>query len=361
MTQRPSSPDGRPRRREDATRPPRTRRGGDRAPYPGAHIATAPATAGARASARPQRPPTRAHRRTTAADADPTPATVWTCGRDPIDAHETWPVPIVERITTAFTSTGAHVVLAAAGGGEPARAVPGTGESTATDDGVPAPVQDAVRALGRTVTAITLDTRAEAAVPASRPFWADLVGDLAAPATAPADTVAGAADDPSGDGCGGTNSQRRLRADLIVVALPAHEAGLVSLDRLALDTAAIVRRGGIVAVYTHSDGTGERLLDPTGAIVAAAQHADLLYLQHIVALHTPVRTGRLHARPSASVAAEYERAAQRATVHGLPAPHLRAHADILAFAQPAGPVTASVTALASAPAPAGEVERGDRR
>ncbi|MGW4127265.1 hypothetical protein [Amycolatopsis japonica] len=69
--------------------------------------------------------------------------------------------------------------------------------------------------------------------------------------------------------------------------------------------------------------------------MAACQHADLLYLQHIVTLHAPVRQGRLCAVPGAAVAAEYDRARQRAAVRGLPVPHLRAHGDVLVFAQPA--------------------------
>jgi hypothetical protein len=147
----------------------------------------------------------------------------------------------------------------------------------------------------------------------------------------------------------------------VLVSLPAHAAERVSLDRLALRAADLLRFGGIFAVYTHSDWNGERLLDPTGAVVAAAQHADLLYLQHVVALHTPVRTGRLHATPSASVAAEYDRTAHRATVRGMPAPHLRAHGDILAFAQPASPVGSPLTGTAEAPVPGDGPGHGDLR
>ncbi|MEV7042882.1 hypothetical protein [Amycolatopsis sp. NPDC051061] len=268
---------------------------------------------------------------------------------------------IVERITTAFTTPGAHVVLVDAGTAAPTSATPATGGSAATGSIVPALVQDAVRALGRTVSAVVLDTRADAAVAPSRPFWADLVDDSAASAAAPVDPATGAAGGPALGGRGAVDSRRQQRVDLVLVALPARVAERVSLDRLALRAAEMVRRGGIVAVYTHSDGNGEGLLDPTGAIVAAAQHADLLYLQHIVALHTPVRAGGLHVVPSASVAAEYDRTAHRATVRGLPAPHLRSHADVLAFAQPADLVTGPLNVPGTASASAEDTGRGDLR
>jgi hypothetical protein len=357
MTHRPQSPDGRPRPRGDSTRPPRSRRGGDRVPYPGAHSTTT-GPAGTRATARPEGPPPRSLRRTSTRSPEPIPATVWTCGPDPIDAHETWPVPIVERVTTAFTAPGAHVVLVDAGAAAPTSTTPGTGGSTVVGGRVPAPVQEAVRALGRTVSVLALDTRADDPVTPSRPFWADLVGDAESVA-AHADPVPDAVSSPTVGGRGGVDSWRREQADLVLVALPAQVAEHVSLDRLGLRAGAMVRRGGIVAVYTHSDGNGERLLDPTGAIVAAAQHADLLYLQHIVALHAPVRAGRLQAGPSASVAAEHDRTVHRVTVRGLPAPHLRAHADVLAFAQPADPAPAPPNSLDIASASADDIDRGD--
>src|SRR2546423_989557 len=55
--------------------------------------------------------------------------------------------------------------------------------------------------------------------------------------------------------------------------------------RIGMLAAAALRGGGILAVLTrghHQPTPGAALADPTGAIVAAAQNADLLYLQHIV-------------------------------------------------------------------------------
>ncbi|MFC3454346.1 hypothetical protein [Amycolatopsis speibonae] len=242
----------------------------------------------------------------------PTPATVWTCGGESIDASTRWPVPIVESITAAFTAPGAHVVLVDID----------TAPTVPEEELIAA--RDAVRALDRTVDTLTVDTGAPVSGSAARPFWADLVADQP---TARASTSPTSTETPGTD--------VGARADLVLVAVPACAGGTVPLDRLALLAANRLRQGGIFAVYTHSDWNQGELVDPTGAIVVACQHADLLYLQHIVTLHAPVRQGCPHAVPSASETAEYDRARQRAAVRGLPAPHLRAHGDVLVFAQPA--------------------------
>lgn len=351
MAQRSQSPDGRPGRRGDSTRPPHARRGGDRAPYPGARSRTTAAGARpTRATSRPEGASAPSRRRATTSSSAPTPVTVWTCGAEPIDAHAAWPVPIVETITAAFTDPGAHVVLVDIGTASTTVTTPGTDDATTTGAASMDAAREAVRALGRTADTLTLDPRTDVTVTSSRPFWADLVTDSADPSAALAGSPSIPARTGALAGSGAPESDVGGRADLVLVSLPAHAAETVSLDRLALLAADRLRHGGIFAVYTHSDWTQGRLVDPTGAIVAAAQHADLLYLQHIVALHTPVQKGRLHAAPSAAVAAEYDRARHRATVRGLPAPHLRVHGDVLAFAQPAdsaappsetGPATAA--------------------
>jgi hypothetical protein len=77
------------------------------------------------------------------------------------------------------------------------------------------------------------------------------------------------------------------------------------------------------------------LVDPCGPVVASAQNADLLYLQHIVALHTPVRDGAFTTELDSPATEEDARARHRAQVRGLPTPHRRIHSDVLVFAQPA--------------------------
>ena len=95
-------------------------------------------------------------------------------------------------------------------------------------------------------------------------------------------------------------------------------------------------------------GRKANLTDPTGSVVAAAQNADLLYLQHIVAVHTPIRDGAFAVELSHPTDDEYVLAEHRAAVRGLPAPHLRIHSDVLVFAQPHVPAPAPPTLAASA-------------
>ena len=135
-------------------------------------------------------------------------------------------------------------------------------------------------------------------------------------------------------------------ADLIVTSAPPHGSGDRghgnTADLFALYAARRLRVGGILVVLTHCDWTSGELTDPAGAVVTAGQNADLLYLQHIVALHTPVRDGRFHladAHPDGVHDERYiddgdARVRHRASVRGLPAPHRRIHSDVLVFAQP---------------------------
>ncbi|MGW5054965.1 hypothetical protein [Actinokineospora sp. NPDC004072] len=260
---------------------------------------------------------------------------MWTAGSDPVDLDATWPAALIERIVTSFSEPAARVVLLA-------RPTPhNTGRTLAAvgDDGVidRAPgtesdpeVADAaavVERLGRTVRVEHLPADPSVTSPASRPFWADLVTG-STPAPAPLPTAS--AKVPTSHPATGTVGD----ADLIVTSLPPAHCG-DRADLVALFAARALRVGGILAVLTHCDWTSGELTDPTGAVVAAGQNADLLYLQHIAALHAPVRDGRFDLPDSPADDLDEEvRARHRAVVRGLPAPHRRIHSDVLVFAQP---------------------------
>ena len=149
-----------------------------------------------------------------------------------------------------------------------------------------------------------------------------------------------------GSGGGGSEPE-----DLIIVAAPperitadradpgrGHVSGRV-IDALALVAARSLRVGGIFVVLTGCDWSRGELLDPGGLVVAAGQRADLLYLQHIVALHRRVRAGRftLDNTPSPAHAQGTGMADSR---HGTtpgqdePGVHRRIHSDVYVFAQP---------------------------
>ena len=314
-----------------------TRRGGDRRPYPTASTTTriSPAKPGS----------TRTRSRTRGLASTPTPATVWTAGPAPIDLDTAWPAPIVSTIVGAFSEPGGRVVLLpwptpdhrprlapVSTDGVPDHA-PGT-----EPDGELADALATVEGLDRTARVVRVPVDPTAAGPGSRPFWADLVGDRGgSPATV----------SPSlGSGVGGVVLDRAEvppadssnNADLIITSLRPEHGGDHASDLVALVAARLLRIGGILVVLTHCDWPAGELIDPTGAVVASAQNADLLYLQHIIALHTPVRGGRFAAESFAELdgpAAENEaRVRHRAAVRGLPAPHRRVHSDVLVFAQP---------------------------
>ncbi len=353
MTQPDNSARRSPRRRVDSTRPapgrPGEQRGGDRRPWP-----TAPTTTRV-SPAKPAKSTAGTGRsRSRGVASTPTPATVWTAGAAPIDLDATWPAALVERIVTSFSKPADRVVLLDCPTPDRTRSALGVVGADGVIDHAPGAEPDpeladavaAVERLGRVARVECTPVDPTAAGPASRPFWADLVsGAGPAPATiptAPEVTV----EVPVVD----VVTEPVDSADLIVTSLPPHRCGDHghgnTADLFTLYAARRLRVGGILVVLTHCDWTSGELTDPTGAVVTAGQNADLLYLQHIVALRTPVRDGRFYLAdihsdvPSFGVHSDRDthdcdaRARHRASVRGLPAPHRRIHSDVLVFAQP---------------------------
>jgi hypothetical protein len=263
---------------------------------------------------------------------------VWPAGPAAIDLDATWPTPIVATIVTSFSAPGERAVLlpwptvqsrsrlAAVGADGVIDHAPG-----AEPDAELADALDTIAGLNRTGRVVGVEADPSVAGPASRPFWADLVaGPDRAPAALSVPTPVGG-DSRVLDGAATGVAQ----ADLIITSLRPEHAGDRASDLVAMLAARLLRTGGILAVLTHCDWTRGELTDPTGAVVASAQNADLLYLQHIVALHTPVRDGAFTHELHGPAAEEHARARHRTEVRGLPAPHRRVHSDVLVFAQPA--------------------------
>ncbi|MEV0675919.1 hypothetical protein AB0I60_05275 [Actinosynnema sp. NPDC050436] len=363
MTQPDSSDRRSPRRRVDSTHPaparPGGHRGGDRRPWPTAPTTThvspgkpAKSTAGTGRS--------RSH----GSASTPTPATVWTAGTAPIDLDATWPAALVERIVTSFSKPAERVVLLDRPTPERTRPALGVVGADGVIDHPPGTEPDAeladtiavVERLDRAAHVERIPVDPTPTGPASRPFWADLVrGVDPAPTTVPTAPEATVAVPVPGEVANLGDA-----ADLIVASLPPHVSGNQSADLVALYAARRLRVGGILVVLTRSDWRSGELTDPTGAVVTAGQNADLLYLQHIVALHTPVRDGRFHVADTQSDDHPDDNSGDRdvddadaltrhrAVVRGLPSPHRRIHSDVLVFAQPHDH-RPTPTALPSAP------------
>jgi len=324
MAQRPPSPADRPDNRRDATRPPHGGWGANGTPYPGAPT---PAR-GTTDTTRPPRADTSSRNSSQGRPAAPTPATVWAAGPDPIDPEATWPVPIIEAITTSFSAPGARVLLAP----WPTPTANPFAPTASPADNEIAAARAAVDSLGRTASVARLALGGVQAGGSSHPFWADFITDSAHSTALPKGQTCAPSETPDAGVHADAGDRAPGRADLIITVLPADRSDDGSVDAVALAAAGLLTFGGILAVYTHSHWYTGRLVDPSGSMVAAGQSADLVYLQHIITLHTPIHDGHLQP-PSTGDHAEYGRAAHRAAAQGLPAPHLRAHGDVLVFAQ----------------------------
>jgi hypothetical protein len=288
VTRRTPSSASRPSNRDDSPRPLRTRPA-DGIPYPGA-----PDPAGSSERSRRSAKTTKRVDRTP--NLEPIPPTVWTVGPDPIDPEAAWPAPIIEAITTSFSATGDRVVLVP----WPAQAVDAR---RVADDGELSGARDAVHALDRYAALVEL-----------------------VPTTPTSAATAG----PKEVACEGAAATDRV--NLVITSLPPERGADGSPEVLAIAAARVLAFGGILAVYTHSDWSTGRLTDPSGPMIAAAQNADLIYLQHIVALHTPIHGGRLRPMPE-PVRQASDGVARSAQTLGLPPAHVRAHGDVLVFAQ----------------------------
>lgn len=252
------------------------------------------------APTRTRRSPANSGRRDTRRGNQPTPSTVWFTparheaapGADVVmdparlsgpggapdiePAGVVWPLPVLARAVTSFTGPAATVLLVP----WPAAARDGLAEA------VPSGAVAAVVELGR------------------RPR----LGDLPAAAGRNDHAVQFRPDEADG------------RVDLLITVMPARLDAAEHTDTVARHAARALRLGGVLAVLTHYDHSDGVLVDPTGPMVTAGQNADLLYLQHVIAVHLPpahLRPHRAH-RPDSRT----------------PEAHRRVHSDVLVFAQP---------------------------
>jgi hypothetical protein len=120
-------------------------------------------------------------------------------------------------------------------------------------------------------------------------------------------------------------------ASLVVRAHACPSVGQTHLDLTG--SAALLKPGGHLAVVTGLHHGQEDPVDPAPALIAEAQRAGLLYLQHIIALRVPVRGERLEPPLTWGVPTT------GAAVGGLPV-SARVHSDLFIFTRPR---TASIT------------------
>ncbi|MGW5518887.1 hypothetical protein [Nocardia africana] len=158
------------------------------------------------------------------------PSTLWAAGSDPIDPGDRWPTPIVSRAVTEFCAPDGRVAL-----------VPGHPPTTRGALTVlPPDVADAlatVENLGR-------------------------YGRIELGAS------------------GAGRSAELVLASLLDSNLDA----VAAADRVAELANRVLSEGGLLVVLSRCHYSRDGVLsDPAASVVAAAQAADLLYLQHIIA------------------------------------------------------------------------------
>lgn len=196
------------------------------------------------------------------------PSTLWALGADPLDRNERWPDPILSRAVHEFSAPGSRVLLI----GWPAPTARGSLRAIEPDT---ATALATIRNLDRNGT-----------------------------------------DDP--DRVSGTGEP----VDLVIASLLAghHDPMSAAEHVTALATEAMAMGALLVVLSRCRHSERGVLLDPAGPVIICAQAADLLYLQHIIAV--PV-TGH-----TVTVTAPADPAAP-----GIPR-HAVAHADVFVFLQP---------------------------
>ncbi|WP_062987094.1 hypothetical protein [Nocardia anaemiae] len=194
------------------------------------------------------------------------PSTLWAAGSEALDPDDRWPEPILSRAVREFSVPGGRVLLI----------------------GWPTPTTRGALHLAEPDTAAALAT----------------VAALGRHGVSEPDP---GTDEP---------------VDLVVVSLLAdHLDPVAAADRVAGLAVARMAMGGLLVVLGRCRHSDEGvLIDPAGAVVAAAQAADLLYLQHIIAV--PVTGHTITATAAADALAPSARR------------HVVAHTDVFVFLQP---------------------------
>ncbi|NKY33827.1 hypothetical protein HGA13_12165 [Nocardia speluncae] len=194
------------------------------------------------------------------------PSTLWALGTGPLDLEDRWPRPVLSRAIGEFSSPGSRVMLI----------------------GWPAPT-----------------TRG-----ALRIFEPDTAAALAAIRNLDRHST-DAPDHTTGTG---------EPVDLVIASLLAdHIDSARAAEHVTALATEVMAMGALLVVFSRCRHSNSGvLLDPVGSVVAAAQAADLLYLQHIIA--APV-TGHTITAPAEGDGS------------GIPR-HTVAHTDVLVFLQP---------------------------
>lgn len=266
------------------------------------------------------------------------PSTVWPCAGD--DLREgtgllaDWLLTAVIKIVTNYTLPGQRVLLLDPA---PYLAPPGSWPTAAVGNRLRPGPYAGLHEAGWTVVRLGRGIQTHTAVAHPDPISEHVV-------EGPTESESGlgpTAERRSADRPVGPSADRRPgpdsaatghgpdRYDLIVTA-----AGPRTLDWFRpADWAGLLTANGTLAVVTHGDRSEGRLADPTGALVRAAHHAGLRYLDRIALLRVPVRDGAL-AVTAPATGDRSQAPSGRATTS---VRHTQVHEDLLVFTKQSAP------------------------
>ncbi len=230
----------------------------------------------------------------------PRPASVWPCAtashREGTGLIADWLPTAVTQIVTTYTQPRDHVLLYV----PPGHLNAVTERPTAGGDGwrgtgAFAGLSEAAWAVARLGRVIHPETDAWTDTAAPRPLGEPpdaVAGSEPGAGHAESDRPEARTARPSRQAGAdtGTGREHPDRYHLIITAVDPR----VVRPAPALGWADLLYPHGVLAVITHSDSSAGRLIDPTGAVVRAARHAGLTYVDHLALLHVPLRHGVLN-------------------------------------------------------------------
>jgi hypothetical protein len=271
------------------------------------------------------------------------PSTVWPCAQEELREGTglltDWLLTAVIKLVTTYTQPGQRVLLLdPASHLTPSASWSPTGGRNESRPGPYAGLHEA----GWTVVRLGRGVQTQTAV--ANP---DPVNERSGDASAESESESGPrprTDSPTTDQPAGPSTHRRPGPDSTAtgaspdrssnhfdLVITAAEPRTLDWFRPA-DCAGLLTPTGTLTVITHGDRSHDRLTDPAGSLVRAAQHAGLRYLDRIALLPVPVRGGAL----AVSTPAPYPRPKGPARPLAASARHTQVHDDLLVFTrQPA--------------------------
>ncbi|GLZ30830.1 hypothetical protein Lesp02_30190 [Lentzea sp. NBRC 105346] len=241
-----------------------------------------------------------------------------------------WLLAAVIKIVTTYTQPGQRVLLLAPA---PYLAPPASRPTTLVHHRPQHDPYVGLHEAGWTVARLGRGVQTQTAVAHSEPVAECTVNEPAESESGPGLTT----ESPSVGHTVGPSADRLRESDSATTGHGSDHYDLIitavqprTLDWFhPADWADVLTPTGTLAIVTQGDRSSGRLADPAGALVRAAHHAGLSYLDRIALLREPVRDGAL-AVAAPAVRDRSSAASGRSTTS---VRHIQVHEDLLVFAR----------------------------